>query len=122
MRDFINIGPGPADEECVQVSRTEPYEAAMKAECRRFLELIRKHVGEEPEGARLAIKSFPHDFGPYSEVVCHFDDEQPASVQYALMCESSAPTTWDQPLPPKPLFNLEAALEEAKKMEAEYKE
>ncbi len=64
------------------------------AECRAYIQAIRKVLGEEPVGARLAVKSFPHDFGMYHEVVCFYDDNFPESVDYALLCEAEAPTTW----------------------------
>ncbi|MDO8531206.1 MAG: hypothetical protein Q7T26_03415 [Dehalococcoidia bacterium] len=102
MRDHIDIGSSPCDaaarahgEECVQVSRTEDYLDRMRVECRRFLALIRVKLGPEPEGAHLAIKSNPHDFGTYLEVVCHFDDENEEAREYAYKCESDGPKTWD---------------------------
>ena len=74
----------------------------MRAECRRFLELIRKKLGVEPPGARLAVKANPHDFGTYYDVVCWFDDEYEEARHYALRCESQSPTTWqDDKLSPE---------------------
>ena len=95
MRDYISIGSAPSDESCVQVNREGDYHDAMRAECRRFLELIRKKLGEEPPGARLAVKSNPHDFGTYYDVVCYFDDEDEEARKYAYRCEAQSPGTWD---------------------------
>ena len=95
MRDYIEIGSSPCDEHCVQVNPEGDYHDAMKAECRRFLELIRKKLGPEPAGARLAVKSNAHDFGIYYECGCYFDDVYPESQAYAFRCESDAPRTWD---------------------------
>ena len=102
MRDFMEIGSSPCDEPCAQVGEPDYYPRA-KAECARFIELIRKKLGEEPAGAHLAVKSFPHDFGEYTEAVCYFDDHDEEARNYALLCESEAPRTWqdDQPLPKK---------------------
>jgi hypothetical protein len=72
MRDYINIGTVPCDEDCAQVGQEGYREQAVK-ECRRFIELLRKTFGDEPEGARLPIKWFDHDFGSYCEVVCWYD-------------------------------------------------
>jgi len=94
MRDFIEIGPVPADEPCAQVGEENYREKAYK-ECARFIELIRTKLGPEPKKARLAIKAFPHDFGTYHEVVCYFDTHNSESVDYAFRCESDAPTTWE---------------------------
>jgi hypothetical protein len=54
-----------------------------------------RSVDPEPTGARLAVKSFLHDFGDYLEVVCYFDENLPDSVEYALHCEANLPATWD---------------------------
>ena len=89
MRDYMEIGSSPCDEPCVQVTKEGDYHEAMRDECRRFLELIRKKLGEEPPGARLAIKSNPHDFGTYLEVVCYYDDKDPTSTEYAYDCEDA---------------------------------
>jgi hypothetical protein len=100
-RDYIEIGSSPCDEECVQVSKTEDYLPAMRAERRRFLEAIRAKLGPEPPGARLAIKSNPHDLGQFLSVVCHYDDSDEEAQAYAFRCESNAPRTWSdvQPMP-----------------------
>ncbi len=93
MRDYISIGSTPCEEDCARVGSPDYHERS-RDECRRFIELIRQKLGQEPDGARLAVKSFPHDFGTYHEVVCHYDDAYPESQRYAFRCESEAPTTW----------------------------
>ena len=95
MKDCMSIGSAPCNENCVQVNPEGDYHEAMRAECRRFLELIRKKLGVEPPGARLAVKANPHDFGTYYDVVCWFDDEYEEARHYALRCERDAPTTWE---------------------------
>lgn len=99
MRDYMSIASAPYEEECVQVNPKEDYLPAMRAECQRFMELIRKKLGPESEGAHLAIKSFPHDFGTYLEVVCYYDDENEEAARYAYRCETEAPRTWDDDKP-----------------------
>lgn len=94
MRDFLSIGCSPAYEDCVQVG-CEDYAPLAKKECYRFIELIRKHCGEEPFGAYLAVKSFPHDFGSYYEVVCYFDDTDNDAIRYAFDVENNAPCYWE---------------------------
>ena len=95
MRDYIEIGPVPCDEACQQVGMPNYDPIKAREECIRFRDLIRKTLGEEPEGAKLRIKLFPHDFGHYYEVVCYFDDEIEGSFEYALKCEAEAPSTWN---------------------------
>jgi hypothetical protein len=95
-RDHVCIGSSPAEEECVQVG-ADNYSVLATQECRRFIQLIRDTLGKEPEHAQLAIKTSPHDYGNYKEVVCYFDPDNAASYRYALKVESSAPTTWRTP-------------------------
>jgi len=93
-RDWMEIASAPYDEDCVQVNPQGDYHDAMKAECRRFIELIRKKLGPEPPGAYLSVKSCPHDFGTYYTVVCYYDDQNQEAAAYAYLCESDAPRTW----------------------------
>jgi hypothetical protein len=95
-RDYIDIGSAPAYEDCAQVGSPD-YAQRARAECNRFIDLIRRVVGPEPEGARLAVKSNPHDFGPYYEVVCYYDTDNEEASRYAYRCEGEAPATWDGP-------------------------
>ena len=93
MKDYLNIGSTPPEEDCAQVGSENFYEESMK-ECKRYIDCLRKFVGVEPFGAELKVKSFPHDFGTYYEVVCYFDDDIPESLEYALKCEGEGPMTW----------------------------
>jgi len=94
MRDYIPYGPVPSGEDCEQVGRPDYDPVKARAECVRFISQIRKQFGPEPEGARLAVKSFPHDFGSYYEVVCYYDDSIEEAVTYAFNGEESW-TTWE---------------------------
>jgi len=67
----------------------------MRKECEIFLRQLRRVFGEPPEGAGLSIKSNPHDFGTYLEVVCWFDTGVEASVEYAFNMEKNTPEYWD---------------------------
>ncbi len=95
MRDYINIGPTPAGESCVQVGDPDYHEKA-KEECKRFLKQLKNTFGEPPEGARLGIKSFDHDFGIYHEVVCYFDTENEESMEYCFDIEANTPEYWEE--------------------------
>ena len=94
MENFLVLAPAPIEETCVCVGE-EDYMPRARAECKRFITLLRKKFGPEPEGAHLAVKSFMHDFGDYLEVVCSFDENLPESVEYALRCEDNLPKTWE---------------------------
>jgi hypothetical protein len=94
MRDYLDIGPVPAEEDCTQVG-VDNYMAKARPECNRFIERIREVLGVEPEGARLAVKSNPHDFGSYLSVVCYWDIDNEVAEAYAFRCEGSGPLTWE---------------------------
>jgi len=94
MRDFISIGPSPAEEECAQVG-TEGFDHRNKMECVAYEAQLIRLFGEPPQGAYLAIKAFQHEFGTYREVVCYFDDNHPESIDYAFKLEGNSPAKWD---------------------------
>ena len=94
MENYFVLGPTPGDEHCACVGE-EHYEPRARKECRRFIALLRKQFGPEPEGARFTVKSFPHDFGPYYEVAICFDEDDPDAVASALHCEANLPATWE---------------------------
>jgi hypothetical protein len=94
MQDFMTLGTAPVDEPCAQVGQTDYYDK-VTGECRRFIRLLRQTFGDEPPGARFAIKSFNHDFGVYYEVVCLFDTNDEEAAHYAFRCEDELPATWE---------------------------
>ncbi|MEK6832739.1 MAG: hypothetical protein AABY32_01715 [Nanoarchaeota archaeon] len=94
MRDYLSIGSTPSNEDCAQVG-SDNYSSIAKQECRKYIDIIRQKCGNEPDGANLSIKSFPHDFGSYYEVVCYYNNDIPESVDYAYFVESNSPVTWD---------------------------
>lgn len=100
MENYFTLGPTPRDEPCACVGEDD-YAPRAKKECRRFIALLRKKFGPEPEAARLSVKWFPHDFGDYCEVAIYFDEDIPESAEYARHCEDNLPATWadDQPVP-----------------------
>ena len=94
IRDYIEVGATPCDEDCEQLGPGyDPAKA--RAECKAFIGQIRRELGLEPDGARLTVRSNPHDFGTYIEVACVFDDENEAASDYAFKCESTSPN-WDE--------------------------
>ncbi len=95
MRDHVYVGSVPPEEDCAQAGTDGYYERA-KEECRAYVNLLRRTLGPEPEGARLAVKSHDHDFGPYLGVVCYYDCGKEESMDYAFRCESEGPQEWDE--------------------------
>ena len=114
MKDSLSVGSSPAGEDCVQLG-CENYRELSRKECNRFIAGIRKYLGEEPRGARLFIKSNPHDFGTYSEVECEFDSDNEEAVNYAYKCEGNLPESWEE-------LEGEYIIQGQKKQEEESKE
>ena len=95
MRDYINIGSSPSGEDCAQVG-TDNYLERDKKECTALIHQLYRELGEAPDVTYLSIKSFPHDFGTYHEVICYYDDEDEDSTLYAFKCEANLPELWDE--------------------------
>lgn len=87
------LGSAPAEESCVQVGDPD-YARDAKNECRQYMAAIRIVCGEPPEGAKLVVRSQPHDFGSYFEVAVVFDGTNREAVAYAAKVDEQAPTTW----------------------------
>jgi hypothetical protein len=96
MYDYVDLGSAPSEEECVQVSRDGFYLPAMRAECKRYRELLETKF-PVPDGleAWYSIKSFPHDFGTYLTVCCVYSTLDPAAEEWAWDLEDKTPTHWE---------------------------
>ena|SRR3990167_196083 len=94
MKDYMYLGSAPSDEDCVQVGSSN-YKERAEEECKRYIDLIRKKLGPEPEGALLRIKWDNHDFGRYAEVCVSYETQNEQAVDYAFRCEAEAPTCWE---------------------------
>lgn len=93
--DLTALGTVPAGEAPAS-GREIDYVGRAFLQCRRFIDLLRRSVGAEPEGAKLKVRRSGPDFAPYLEVVVEFDDANDASRAYAIRCDREAPTRWDQ--------------------------
>jgi hypothetical protein len=98
MREHVDLGgTTPPDEACAQVgSRAYDYAERARREARAYIGQLRRTFGDEPDGARLGVKSHAHDFGTYYTVVCHFDADDAAAGAYAFRCDDEAPRCWDE--------------------------
>lgn len=91
--DYIYIGETPAEENCEQVGDNYNPSRA-RAECKAFINQIRREFGPEPQGARLRIKTENHDFGSYLSVICQYACDNQTAADYAYQVECPAPR-WD---------------------------
>ncbi len=94
MSDYLTLSTTPTGEQCVQVGTPE-YSRFVRLEARAFIAQLERMHGEPPEGARFALKSFPHDFGTYHELAVVYDTESEAATDYAFQVEGGLPETWD---------------------------
>jgi hypothetical protein len=96
MRQVMELAPTPTEERCEQVG-SRGYDAdRARAECRAFVNQLRRQFGEPPEGASLFIKSNTHDGDSYLEVAVRFDDSVRAAIDYAFRVERKLPARWDR--------------------------
>ena len=99
-KDFISIGCTPASEDCVQVSKTEYYMDKMLAECNRYKEMLQAKFADCNK-VTIAVKTFPHDFGSYAEVVVKYDNEDIEALAQAIHIENNMPMNWTDTEPIK---------------------
>jgi hypothetical protein len=92
-RNVITLRPAPTGEIWAQVGDAGYTELAF-LQCRRYIALLRRAIGPEPDGVRLRVRRSDAEVDPYIDVVVEFDGQDPAASAYALRCEREAPTRW----------------------------
>jgi len=92
MRDEMTLGCAPANEVCFQVGDPRAFK-----ECQIWRQQLERAF-PIPDGAfaKYRVRSFPHDFGTYYEVVIVFDDSDEYAVKFAYLVEDNAPVSWDE--------------------------
>ena len=92
--DYLTLGSTPCGEDCAQVG-TEEYHLRSLLECKAYVRQLQQQFGDPLNSSCwYGVKSFPHDFGSYHEVVIYFDDENEQSVDFAYNVESNIPEYW----------------------------
>lgn len=94
MMEDLYLGENPADEDGAQVGQPDYMEKARK-ETRVFIGQLRRQFGNEPDGARLYVKSNPHDFGTYLSVNVSYNEKSEEATDYAFKLEGEFPEKWD---------------------------
>jgi len=92
MKNSVYLGEVPAEEDCMDFTA---YPNAAKHECRVLIGQIARQIGPPPLGARLVLKSNPHDYGNYPSVECEYDEENQNAAAYAFYAEECYPAYWD---------------------------
>lgn len=95
MREKVWLGNAPYNEKSEAAGMPDYDPQLARAECRQYIEAIRKKCGPEPDGARLRIITEQHDSaGSYLEVVCEYDVDNQQAAEYAYRVDESTPSTW----------------------------
>lgn len=96
MRDYIELGPVPADEPCAQVG-TPDADLRMRVEVGEYVNQLRRTFPQvAAAGAAFRLKRFSHEFGDYYEAVVAYDDESEAQTAAAFAVEANLPSSWDE--------------------------
>jgi hypothetical protein len=91
MKDYIELGPTPVDEDAAQIKVQDDFLIQNLLECKAYkAQLLRTSPG-----ADVRIKSFRHEFGTYHEVCIYFDPADEAECERAFNLEGSTPLEWD---------------------------
>ena len=95
MIDYMDFDCVPCDEKCEQVGMPGYNPLRARAECRAYLNQLRRMFGEPPDGCRLVIRSNPHDAGDYLTVAARYDSSDEWALKWALNVERRLPSRWD---------------------------
>lgn len=90
--DYDLLSTSPPEESCVQ-GDDDPQKAV--AEGRRYIKLLRKVLGPEPEDSELRTRSNPHDLGTYYTVAYFFDEDREDHIAYMRRIENDGPLAWE---------------------------
>jgi len=91
--EYIELGPTPWDESCLQVGSDE-YQMGWRDEANRYIDQLKKLFGNKLVGSmRFGIKKFPHDFGTYHDVVIFYNNIDEEEI--ALEIEEQLPRNWE---------------------------
>jgi hypothetical protein len=90
----ISLGAVPARESFTPAGEAGGAQRA-RAECERYVALLRSAIGPEPHGAQFRIRRSEPERGSYLEVVVEYDDDDNVARAYAIRCDREAPTTWE---------------------------
>ena len=89
MREYYELGPVPSEEDCLQTGKDDF--SLMKKECRIYQRQLERMF----QGLQFGVKTFPHDFGSYCEVVVYYDSENQDEAEKVWSIESDLPAKWD---------------------------
>lgn len=95
MRTHLTLGPVPSEEACAQTTDKDYLERG-RAECKRYVHLLRQRWPDRPEGVDFRVLHCPHDFGIYYDVGVFFDSDNRRQAEFVVMVESHLPKRWEE--------------------------
>jgi hypothetical protein len=96
MREYMEIGPSPYDEDCAQVG-TDNYAQRVDKELNAYKnQLNRLFPDAESKGITFRTKWFNHDFGSYGEICLYWNTDNEIANEYAYTIEANLPSNWDE--------------------------
>lgn len=93
-REYIELGPVPAEEECQQLGPNYDYKLARR-ETQTYVRQLRRMFTDGFKESPFGIKSFPHDYGSYCEAVVYYNPDNEESGSFAFNVEANLPANWD---------------------------
>lgn len=94
-KDWIDLGTAPTEEPCAQVG-SDTYYQEVRAECRRFIALLKRVFPNIPEGVTYSIKAERnHDAGTYYTVAINYEVGNEVHWEYVSKVESETPELWE---------------------------
>lgn len=91
--EFLELGPVPAEEECVGVNPNVDYIRPMREECLRFMNMLESRFASFDK-IYFSVKGNDHEFGRYYEVIVRYNPDDEESIDQAFTVESNLPHTW----------------------------
>ena len=92
--ESLELGSTPSGEDCVQVG-SDSYFDLYIAEAKAYIDQLKRQFPNIPDGVSFGIKSFPHDFGTYHEVVVKYNEDNEEAINFAFDVENNTPEYWD---------------------------
>lgn len=103
MKQKLELGSAPYDEDEVAQVGTPGYEELAARECRAFINqlwrMLHANFGLNRDNNTylftLIRTSHNHEFGTYYEVGIKYEENDKHAVEIALWLEDNLPTNWD---------------------------
>lgn len=90
--NYLTLGPTPYDEVCTPNTGDK---RKIDLENKLYKEQLERQFAHL-KNIRFVIKSFPHDFGSYSEVCVVWTEEDEVGQNQAYDVDTSLPDKWDE--------------------------